>query len=285
MLKIIKSEMLTAAIDTHGAELKSVRDEKGNEFMWEANPDVWGNSAPIMFPICGGLKEDKYRYEGKEYTLSKHGFAKLSDFETESISENSVTMLLKSNAETKKKYPFDFEFRAVFSVEGSTLNIMYEVKNLSGGSMYFSLGGHEAYSTPEGIEEYDIVFDKKETLDAFALEGNILSYNKTNIITESEVLALNDDYFKVDALVFKEHNSNSCTLVHRNGTRRVKVEYSDFNQLLLWHKHLAKYICIEPWNGTADCSDANGNIEDKYAIIKLPEKESYRASHSITFSM
>lgn len=285
MLKIIKSERLTAAIDTHGAELRSVRDEKGNEFMWEANPDIWGNSAPIMFPICGGLKDDKYRYEGKEYTLLKHGFARMCDFETESVSENAVTMLFKSNEATKENYPFDFEFRVFFGIEGNTLNITYEVKNLSDGVMYFSIGGHEAYATPEGIEEYDIVFDKKETLDAFALEGNILSYNKTNIITDSNVLSLNDDYFKVDALVFKELASKSCTLVHRNGTRRVKVEYPDFNQLLFWHKHLAKYICIEPWNGTADCSDANGNIEDKYAIIKLPEKERYSASHSITFSI
>ena len=30
--------------------------------------------------------------------------------------------------------------------------------------MWFSVGGHDGFATPEGIEEYDIIFDKKETL-------------------------------------------------------------------------------------------------------------------------
>ena len=34
-----------------------------------------------MFPICGGLKDDKYVHNGKEYTLKKHGFARHSKFE------------------------------------------------------------------------------------------------------------------------------------------------------------------------------------------------------------
>ncbi len=284
MIKTIKSDLLTVEIDTIGAEIKSVKDNGGVEFMWEADPSIWGNSAPIMFPICGGLKEDKYIYRGKEYSLPKHGFVRCAPFETEELSENSVTMLYKSNEETLAAYPFDFEFRVIFTLSGNSLSVTYSVKNLTDGEMYFSVGSHEAYATPEGIEEYEILFDKKETLDAHALNGNLISNNVTRIITESDTLPLNDDYFKIDALVFKKHASDSCILRHKNGTRQIKVEYKDFSQLLLWHKHTAKYLCVEPWNGMADIMGSSYDITEKDGILKLSKAESYSVSHKVTFS-
>lgn len=285
MIKEIKSNELTVKIDTLGAEIKSVKNRDGVEFMWEGNPDIWSGTAPVMFPICGGLKDDKFTFNGKEYTLTKHGFAKLKEFETESITQNSVTFLLKSDADTLKSYPFEFEFRVFVSVDKNTVTVTYAVKNLNDGTMYFSVGAHEAYATPEGIEAYDIVFDKCENLDAYELDGNLLTYSKNNIVSNSNTLALDDKYFTIDALVFKEHLSNSCTLTQRGGTRRVKVEYDDFRFLLLWHKHLAKYICIEPWNGIPDLIDADGDITHKFGITPLGARKDYSITHKITFSI
>ncbi len=284
MIKTIKSDLLTVEINSVGAEIKSVKNNDGVEFMWDANPDIWANSAPVMFPICGGLKEDKYIYNGKEYSLTKHGFVRFAPFEVEAESENSVTMLYKSNEETLANYPFEFEFRVIFAVSENSLNVTYSVKNLTDGEMYFSVGCHEAYATPEGIEEYDIVFDKPETLDAYGLDGNLISQNKTRIIDNSDTLALNDDFFKIDALVFMEHKSNACTLCHKNGTRKIKVEYPDFPQLLLWHKYGAKYLCIEPWCGMADIIGSGYDITEKAGILRIDKNADYSVSHKITFS-
>ena len=90
---------LTLTVSTHGAEIQSLI-KNSKEYIWCGNPDVWGGHAPILFPICGGLKDDKFIYKDKEYVLPKHGFARLSEFEAENQTDTSAVFLLKSTSET-----------------------------------------------------------------------------------------------------------------------------------------------------------------------------------------
>ena len=91
-----------------------------------------------------------------------------------------------SNEETKKNYPFDFELRVIYSLEGKTLKVKYDVKNKGDDTMYFSIGAHEAYLCEEGIEEYDVILPEKETLDSSVLEGNLLGDKKVRIIENED---------------------------------------------------------------------------------------------------
>ena len=38
----IKNEHLTVSLSAHGAELQSIKDANGKEYLWQANPDKWG---------------------------------------------------------------------------------------------------------------------------------------------------------------------------------------------------------------------------------------------------
>ena len=93
MIKIIKIENseLSVSVSTLGAELMSVSGKGGTEFLWNGDKNVWSGRAPLLFPICGGLKDDKFTYNGKEYTLPKHGFARHLEFEGEALSETKAS--------------------------------------------------------------------------------------------------------------------------------------------------------------------------------------------------
>jgi galactose mutarotase-like enzyme len=70
-----------ARIAEIGAEMKSLMDlSSGQEYVWNGDPAWWNGSAPILFPVIGGLKAGEYSYEGKSYTLPSHGFARGSEF-------------------------------------------------------------------------------------------------------------------------------------------------------------------------------------------------------------
>ena len=278
---VLKNEYLTAKIAELGAELKSLACD-GRENIWEGRPEVWGGSAPIMFPICGGLKNDCYTFEGKTYTLSKHGYVKGKTFSVESVSETSAVLLHVSDEETKAMFPFDYEFRVVYTLEGHSLHIAYLVRNLGDGTMYFNVGSHEGYYTPEGIEDYDVIFPERETLDAYVLYGNLVSNQRLPIIKDTCTLPLYDKYFTVDALVFKDLVSRSAVLRNRKTGRTVRIDFPDAKYFVIWHKPNASYICLEPWDGVQDTVDADGDLTHKEGITALEAHKEFRYVHTIT---
>src|SRR3712207_846071 len=70
---------------------------------------------PILFPICGNLPDNIYIYQGQQYQLKQHGFARDLPWTVTESAENqasdraSLTLDLNSNDQTRAVYPFDFQ--------------------------------------------------------------------------------------------------------------------------------------------------------------------------------
>jgi galactose mutarotase-like enzyme len=285
----IESNDLKVIIQNEGAELCSVISKKsGKEYIWQANPDVWGSHAPNLFPIIGGLKDGKYRYKDNWYEMPKHGFIRRNENLTvEEISTNSVQFVLNSDEPTKKMYPFDFQFKIQFSVTDTTLTVSHQVINTGQEDLLFSLGGHPAFNCPihtnADYEDYHLEFDQDEYAETHLLDiEKGLVNNKTELIlNNSTKLPLHKHLFDRDALIFKNLKSNSVSLVHKSKGKVLSMDFSDFPYLGIWAKPGANYVCIEPWLGIADSVHHNQNLEDKEGIISLPKNQTFSAKYSI----
>ncbi len=277
----LQNDKVTVKINELGAELKAMQ-YGGKDYIWRGDAEIWSFSAPLLFPICGGLKDDKYTFEGKEYTLPKHGYARTTIFEVESADDTKAVFLHKSSAETKAVYPFDYELRVIYTLDGTALKIEYKVDNLGNGNMYFSIGSHEGYYTPEGIEQYDVIFDRDETLNAYQLYGNLVTDQTQPILKDSRVLPLYDKYFIIDALVFRDVKSRSCVLRNRTNGKAIKLDYGFADYFLLWHKHNSPYICLEPWAGIGDVLGSDYDITRKEGIMSIDPGKTYLGEHTIT---
>ena len=276
----IKNEFLTAKINERGAELKSLSCN-GKEYIWYGDPKYWASSAPHLFPICGGLVDGEYIYDSKPYQMQKHGYVRFCDFEIENKSRSCVTFIHKSSEETKKVFPFDYTLRINFSLVGKTLSVLYSIDNDSEKDMYFSIGPHEGFLCPDGIENYDILFDDKQTLYATELDGDVLSDKKQLIVDNSNILPLKYNYFDKDALVFKNIEFNSLSLINKKTKEGLKLDFSGHSYLVLWSKQNAPYICIEPWHGIHDTLGFNKDFKNKEGIQKLEKNSRYFLSHNI----
>ena len=80
-MEILKNEQLEIAVASLGAELQSIKDAQGKEYLWQADERFWPRHSPILFPIVCGLWNGKYRIDGFEYALERHGFARDSEFQ------------------------------------------------------------------------------------------------------------------------------------------------------------------------------------------------------------
>ncbi len=277
----LSNGIISAEICEVGAELKSLKKD-GYEYIWCGDSRVWGSSAPVLFPIIGFLKDGKYTLDGEEFNLTKHGIVRGKPFTVEHQSSESVTLLYTHNEETLKMYPYKFDFRVVFSLSGSSLKVEYRVDNKNDREMFFSVGAHEAYATPEGIEDYDIIFPQKEDLETLLYNGGLLQRNTMTIAKNSEFLPLYDKYFILDTLMFKDLRSRELLFKNRKTGRAVKIEFPNCDYLGIWHKMSAGYLCIEPWSGLPDREDTNYDIKTKEGIISLAPHKTYSNIHTIT---
>ncbi|MHC5082827.1 MAG: aldose epimerase family protein, partial [Planctomycetota bacterium] len=159
MMNILQNDNLTICVKARGAELCSVRSVEGTEYIWHADPSVWGKHSPILFPAVGRMVNNQYRYNGKTYDMPKHGFARDSEFTLIDRSDSRLVFELTDNAQTLACWPFRFQFRVSYTLSDHTLTVGFEVANPNAEEMLFSLGAHPAFACPleEGLEFSDYV--------------------------------------------------------------------------------------------------------------------------------
>ena len=279
-LVTIQNDRLTVTISTLGAEMQSVKEADGTERLWQGDPKYWTGRAPIMFPVCGGLKEDAYYLDGTRYEMSKHGFAKLKEWTVESLDPEKAVFLL---TEKQPGFPFDYEFRAIYTLKGNALEITYDVRNTGERTFWYSVGSHEAWTTPGGLEKYTVEFAQEEKLECSVLYGNLIGREPVVMGENIRELPLKTEYFLVDALVFPTLKSRSVTLKNSVNDKKIRVDYDGMDVLMLWTKPGADYICIEPWCNAPDYVDADMQIEHKPGCICLKAGEEKAKTHLITF--
>lgn len=275
----IKSEQIKVTISSKGAEIQSILDRNGIERMYDGDPRFWANRAPILFPVAGGMKDDGYEWQGKWYHMPKHGFIRPLEWQVESVEDDRVTFLLQ---EKNEGFPFEYDLRASFSVIENRLDVRFTVTNRDQQPFCFSIGSHEAYATPGGIEKYEIVFDEEETLAHSVLDGALNTHETVTIADQTKVLPLKYEYFAVDALVFRSLKSRGVTLRSPHHNRTIRVDYPDCPFLLLWTKPGAPYICIEPWCNGPDFVDAPKEIDKKPGFMRVDAGETVSCRHMIT---
>ena len=285
----LSNATLKIKIKPKGAELCEIASVKNNrQFMWHADPNVWGSFAPNLFPIIGILKDGTYIYNGKKYNMPKHGFVRGNeDIKLIKKTKNSLSFSLTYNDVLLKIYPFKFEFIITYTLTDKTLDVRYTVKNLDNTSIYFSVGGHPAFKCPlykdENYTDYNLVFETEETSKTHLLntQNGLVKNTTKSIFNTKNSIQLKPDLFNNDALIFKDLKSRKIALVSDKHGEILNMTFKDFNYLGIWAKPNAPYVCIEPWLGIADSENTSQNLVEKEGIIKLPENETFSANYSV----
>ena len=284
----IQNESLTVKVDEQGAELQSIICND-TEYLWQGDAQWWTGRAPILFPVVGKLKGKSYQHEGKQYSLANHGFARRSEFALADKSDDTITLSLSDNEETRRVYPFEFELLATYRLSGRSLHTVFLIKNKSNADMYFSIGGHPAFNCPlfadETFEDYEIIFNEKETAGTHIVteEGLVLD-DTASFFDESNVIPLNYDLFrKYETLIFSNLKSTKAVLRSRKTGTEVAMDFSGFPYYGIWTPPGAPFICLEPWCGVNDSPTTTGNLHEKTGIIKLPVKSEHSCEFVVSF--
>ena len=284
--------MLIIESSKHGAELTSIkldgieRLHQGNSILDENGKPYWGRHAPILFPIVGKLKDNRTEINGKYYEMTQHGFARDMEFEEIKKNETNHKYILKSNSETLKKFPFEFELYVEYQINENELITKYTVINKGENQMLFGLGGHPAFICDYSTENYELEFEKQENkITFYKLQEGLIKNEPINSIIENNRIKLTKNIFEEDAIIMKNINSNKVILKDiKNNKKLLEFDFTGYPYLAIWSKKGAPFVCIEPWQNHTDTVDSNGNFVEKENIIKLDQNKKFECSYKIKFN-
>ncbi len=221
---------------------------------------------PILFPICGNLPDNNYTYLGQNYTLKQHGFARDLPWEvTDQVTSGlaSVTLVLKSNAQTLRVYPFEFQLSFTYQLKGNTLEIKQQFTNHSTESMPFSTGLHPYFSTSDKTQlEYQIPASEYQD----QITKKIHAFEDGFDLSQDEI-----------DLAFRQLSDTSTSVTDTGRSLKLTLSYSEaYSTLVFWTVKGKDYYCLEPWSAPRNALNTG---ED---LIELAPGASFEASVGLT---
>lgn len=291
-MMIIENDYLKVEISTLGAEIRKIHHKKnGLDYMWTGDPAYWGRVSPVLFPIVGRLKDNRYELDGQTYEMSQHGFLRDVEFDAGQQTPTTISFVFESAGRFLHIFPFDFKAVIRYILNEETVIVQWEIVNESNEQMYFSIGGHPAFRIPllenETIEEYRLHVTP-------AANKNVMEYElKDSLIQEKgpandlSTIQLTDSLFSNDALIYS--HIDHITLASDKTSHGVEVVTEGFPFVGIWSKYVeaegkaAPFICIEPWYGIADTYNTTGNFKEKFGTNTLMPRETFRAEYKMKF--
>ena len=291
MMVTLKNSRLTVEIDDLGAQLCSVKSPEGTEYIWQADPAIWGRHAPLLFPVIGRLQDGQYTHKGQTYSISNHGFARDSRFEILEQDDTHAVFRLTQSPETLAVYPFPFVLTVTFVLEENRLRKTCRVDNPGDGEMLFELGAHDGFRAPlepgEAMDDYAILLPGLEAITPYGMDQEGITTPKGGTIPlAGGRLPLKPSTFGLDTVILDQLPQRRAVLADKAGRPRVTLDFADFPYLGIWTPDKpfdTNYVCIEPWSTLPDAVFVGRGLENKQGIRRLAPGQADTLSYTTTF--
>lgn len=189
---------------------------------------------PVLFPITGGLPDNKLPLPQGVFKLGQHGFARQLPWSMKELADGSgVQLQLCENHETFKAYPFWFLLTMELRLKPGKLEINVVVENRGNTTMPFSFGLHPYFNV--------------SSLESVRFEGlpsqclNHLSMEETSTAEQIELMEKG-----IDLLV---HPTSAVRLVDEHAGTTLELQLSNpLDLVVLWTEPPRAMVCIEPWS-------------------------------------
>ncbi len=223
----------------------------------------WRRHAPILFPIVGGLHQNRSVTTGGQHVHfhGQHGFLRDSTLELLAVHEsNSGVRLcyrLCADEETLRMYPWKYELDVCYDVSMDNLDLAITVTNKDLRSMPFQLGWHPGFRTPFAAgKKADCILllpqgrlEQLQTDAECRLTGHSTPFDSKGRFPFSEEGLHGTYIFDVSALAALDR---IVELWDPDGATGVKIAFPDCPHLGIWSDAGAPFLCIEPWQGADD---------------------------------
>lgn len=268
----LKNDFLDVRFQALGGALTSIRDYEGTEYLWQGDPAYWSGQAPVLFPICGSIRDDHaVTRNGKQLHMPRHGIVRKKEFVCTEQTDEKIVFMIENDRSMFEQYPYAFRLEIEYTLLKQTIRTKYRVINLGDETMPFLIGGHPGFCCPiyrdEHYDDYYIEFAQNETCDVplpISETGLIDVSHRKSFLKDQDRLMLTHTLFEKDAVILDQLKSRRIRLLSKNHRKGIQLEFADFPYLILWSSaNQGPFIALEPWIGLSTCSDEGDLFEEK----------------------
>ena len=290
MEHLLQNGSLSVAVAERGAELRSLRDGAGTEYLWQRDKAFWGRTSPMLFPFVGRLAGGEYALDGRRYALGTHGFARDMDFVPVERGAASLSLRLEDTPETRAAFPFPFRLRRTYRLEGRTLFAETAVENAGAETLYFGLGAHPGFALPlepgRKFEDYVLSFPAPSAPARveFTAAGYRTGRELPFPLEAGRRLPLTHALFDDEAVVLRGM-PREVKLAPRDGAGRgliVRVPPAPYVGVGHPPHPEAHFVCVEPWCTLPGREKVTEDLA-RAGLLSLAPGETFRDTWSIAF--
>lgn len=249
-------------INASGAELTRIWDRRQNrEWLWQATPGVWNNSATQLFPVTGRLIHQGV-WEGADfYALPDHGFLRHQTFTCVERCHDRLTLEAMATDKTLSVWPWRWRIQVAFSLDDTGIRVCQRVFNDDVRPFWFSLGWHPGFSLPITRPGWQVEFVGKP------VHGPFYTRDRTLVVPDNPPetwrFLLNAECFKSGAVYFGNSQEQRVIVRSPQGQIALTLETGMQGWLVLWGVPGSDLLCIEPLAGTTDDPEFQGQVMNK----------------------
>lgn len=268
MIYTISNGILEVSVNSLGGSMTSIK-YMGEERQWQGGPE-WAGQDVVIFPIVGHA--GAYSAQGEIFTPKSHGVARYAQFSLEKQEEDSLTLSLHSDGETKKTYPYDFRLTIKYKLKDSEIKITYKVEAVK-GIIPFYVGGHPGMKAPDGSAV--IEFENEENPVLYPIDGD------GGVRIESLKRFVADKAFFAECKTFQLGSLSGGKIRAFTADGYVYEYKSDCPVWAFWsNENGGDYICVEPWWGINDFPAAPREITLK-PFMNFADREGKKFSYTL----
>jgi galactose mutarotase-like enzyme len=287
----LSNEYLTLRVNSHGAEVVSLRNNKtGREVIWTADPKYWDEHSPLLFPCVGGNWDGKIHVVGQTYNLPKHGLVKNMEFELTDQTENELIFGLSDTPETLEAYPFQFQLLVRYQLVNKCLNVDWFIQNNTPGkSMPFMIGGHPAFLLPDFDPEDEVhgylhPLAQNELVSKRTLPyGFVMPGQEDRFPLDHHRLPLGNKTFECDTILDVRQCIQAVSVEDKEGRELQTVTWMGQPVVAFWSpcNGCCPFVCIEPWFGCCDEYQASLPFAERPFVNILPPDQTTELGYMI----
>lgn len=209
---------------------------------------------PVLFPSPGKLAGDAWSRGGRSGSMKQHGFARALPWELVSASDEaeggaSARLRLRSNEETRARYPWDFEAELTYTLRGRALRIDSSVANVGEGEMPFGAGFHP----------YFAVLDE----DKATVEIPTRATRAFDNVTKREIPFQGFDFgaAEVDLHLLDHGAADGSLRIGGRAPASISLRGSpEFTRWVVWSLRGRDFVCLEPWTCPGDALNTGDRL-------------------------